>query len=286
MAGRPTQGVYNMNANPELNVDIQYLAYTHSFAKQHTLVRGFALGYHDGRTGIAKTDNRALAVRQADHKNIRIGSYGADVISALPAGRNTVDLLFWGVLQNGSWGALNQHSGAFAVEGGLKFDHVASKPWLRGGVLRTTGDNNPSDSVHNTFFQVLPTPRIYARYPFFNSMNSRDEFVQLVDKPSAKLDIRSDMHFLQLTSAADLWYQGGGAFDNKVFGYTGRPANSHAAFSSLYDVSADYAFNPHVSLGMYYAHAFGKSVVHSIYSANEDSNYGYFELTYKFSKTL
>ena len=286
MAGRATQGVFNMNANPELNVDIQYLAYTHSFAKQHTLVRGFALGYHDGRTGAAKTDNRALAARQADHHNIRIGSYGADVISAVPTGKNTVDLLFWGVLQNGRWGTLDQHSGGFAVEGGLKFDHVDSRPWIRGGMLRTTGDNNASDGTHNTFFQVLPTPRIYARYPFFNSMNSRDEFVQFVDKPTAKLDVRTDLHFLQLTSAADFWYQGGGAFDNKVFGYTGRPANNHAAFSSLYDISADYTFNPHVSLGLYYAHAFGKSVVGSIYTSDRDSNYAYFELTYKFTKAL
>jgi predicted porin len=117
-------------------------------------------------------------------------------------------------------------------------------------------------------------------------MNSKDEFIQIVDKPTAKLDIRTDLHFLQLTSPLDLWYQGGGAFDNKVFGYIGRPANGHAAFSSLYDISADYTFNPHVSLGLYYAHAFGKSAIGSIYSADRDSNYGYFELTYKFSKAL
>jgi hypothetical protein len=37
--------------------------------------------------------------------------------------------------------------------------------------------------------------------------------------------VRADLHWLQLTSKNDLWYQGGGAFDNKVFGYTGRPGN-------------------------------------------------------------
>ena len=286
MAGRATQGVYNMNANPELNVDLQYLAYTRSLAHQHVLVRGFALGYHDGRTGVVKTDNRALAVRQADHANIRIGTCGANAISAIPAGRNTVDLLFWGALQNGRWGVLNQHSGGFAAEGGFRFDHVRTTPWLRGGVLRTTGDNNPNDGVHNTFFQVLPTSRIYARDPFYNMMNSRDQFLQLIDKPARKLDLRTDLHFLQLTAPADLWYQGGGAFDNKVFGYTGRPGNNHASFSSLHDVSADYALNSQLSLGLYYAHALGKTVVASIYPADRTSNYGYFELNYKFSKPL
>jgi len=286
MAARATQGVFNMNANPELNVDLQYLAYTRVLPHVHTLVRGFALGYHDGRTGVTKTDNRALAVRQADHSNIRIGSYGLDAISAFPVGKNTVDLLFWGVLQNGQWGALQQRSAGYAVEGGLKLGGVRTRPWLRGGALRTTGDNNPADTVHNTFFQVLPTPRIYARDPFFNLMNSKDEFVQLIDKPTKKVDLRTDLHFLQLTAPADLWYQGGGAFDNKVFGYTGRPANGHGSFASMYDISTDYAINKQLSFGLYYAHIFGKSVVSSIYTTDHNSNYGYFELTYKLSKQL
>jgi hypothetical protein len=286
MAGRATQGVFNMNANPELNVDIQYLAYTRSLAHEHLLVRGFALGYHDGRTGVVKTDNRTLAARQADHGNIRTGSYGADAIAALPVGQNTVDLLFWGVLQNGQWGSLQQHSGGFASEAGYRLNQVRTTPWIRVGVLRTTGDNNANDNVHNTFFQVLPTPRVYARDPFFNLMNSKDQFLQIIDRPTKKLDLRTDLHFLQLTSSADLWYQGGGAFDNKVFGYTGRPANNHNSFSSLYDVSADYALNPQLSLNLYYAHAFGKSVVASIYPADRASNYGYFELNYKLSKPL
>ena len=286
MAGRPTKGVFNMNANGELNVDIQYLAYTRSLAREHLLVRGFALGYHDGRTGVVKTDNRALAARQSDHRNIRVGSYGADAIAAIPVGRSTLDLVLWGVLQNGQWGALSQRSGAFAVEGGMRLDHVASKPWIRGGALRSTGDNNPTDTVHNTFFQVLPTPRIYARYPFFNMMNSRDEFVQVVDKPAGKLDVRSDLHFLQLTAPGDFWYQGGGAFDNNVFGYTGRPANGHGSFASLYDISADYAVNAQLGLSFYYAHAFGRSVVQAIYPAERDSNYGFVELTYKLSRPL
>jgi hypothetical protein len=159
MAGRAIQGVFNMNANPELNVDIQYLAYSHSFARQHVLVRGFGLGYHDGRTGLAKTDNRTAAARALDHGNIRIGTYGGDMIAAVPAGKSTLDLLVWGAGQTGSWGVLGHSAGAFAVEGGIRLDRVSTKPWLRGGYLRSTGDNNSNDGTHNTFFQVLPTPR-------------------------------------------------------------------------------------------------------------------------------
>jgi hypothetical protein len=95
MAARSDQGVFNMNGNPELNVDVQYLTLTHAYAKGRILWRAFALGYHDGRTGLTKTDNRALASRLADHKNIRIGTYGGDLLASVPAGAGQFDFLFW-----------------------------------------------------------------------------------------------------------------------------------------------------------------------------------------------
>ena len=281
MAARTTQGVFNMNANPELNVDLQSLAYSKRDFGQHLLWRVFAVDYHDGRTGVTKTDNRALAVRQGDHKNIRLGTYGADALTVLPAGPGSLDLLFWGALQNGNWGALDQHAAAFATEAGFRLTHVTSKPWLRGGLFRGTGDRNSTDGVHNTFFQMLPTPRIYARFPFYNLMNSTDRFVQFIDNPTKKIEVCSDLHFLQLTSASDLWYQGGGAFDNKVFGYVGRPAGGHSSFASVADVSSDYQVTPSIALNLYYAHAFGKSVVANDYPAGKAANYGYLEVVYR-----
>ena len=285
MASRVTQGVFNTNANPELNVDLQYLAFTRRDFGQHLLWRVFATGYHDGRTAIAKTDNRALAVRQADHTNMRIGTYGADALTALPAGPGSIDLLFWSALQSGNWGALHQHAGAFSTEAGYRLTHVTTKPWLRGGIFRSTGDSNSADGEHNTFFQMLPTPRIYARFPFFNLMNSTDRFVQLVDNPTRRIELRSDLHFLKLTSTNDLWYTGGGAFDSNVFGYTGRPAAGHNSFASLADVSADTQLTASLALNLYYAHAFGKSVVAADFPAGHAANYGYFELVYRRSAT-
>jgi hypothetical protein len=40
-------------------------------------------------------------------------------------------------------------------------------------------DNENIRISHNTFFQTLPTPRVFARFPFFNLMNNEDSFVQL-----------------------------------------------------------------------------------------------------------
>jgi hypothetical protein len=281
MAGRATQGVFNMNANPELNVDVQYLAFTKSDFSSRFLWRVFAIDFHDGRTFVTKTDNRPLAARQADHKNIRVGTYGADFLTALPAGPGQIDVVFWGVLQNGNWGVLSQHSGAFATEAGYRLTAVPSKPWLRGGLFRGTGDDNNTDTVHNTFFQVLPTARAYARFPFYNLMNSTDTFAQFIDNPIKKLELRTELHFLKLTSARDLWYQGGGAYDNKSFGFAGRPAAGHNSFATVADISSDYQLTRALAVNLYYAHAYGKSIVMADYPHGPSANFGYLELVYK-----
>lgn len=280
MAARADQGVFNMNGNPELNVDIEYLALTRAEARQHLLWRVFASGYHDGRTGLTKTDNRALAARAADHANIRIGTYGGDLIAVVPAGPGQFDFLFWGAVQNGRWGSEGHSAGAAALECGFRMSRQPAAPWLRGGWFRSTGDNNPADKTHNTFFQLLPTPRLYARVPFYNLMNNTDEFVQLIDRPVKRLVLRSDLHWLQLTSGHDLWYLGGGAFDNKVFGYTGRPANGSTSLASVADISAGWQAAKTVDLNFYYGYARGKSVVKAIYPSDPDTQFGYVEFVY------
>lgn len=282
MAARADQGVFNMNGNPELNVDVQYLAFTKSDWGQRVLWRAFAIGYHDGRTGITKTDNRASAVRSADHENIRIGTYGGNLLASIPAGAGQVDFMFWGALQNGRWGALDHNANAAAVEGGYQFSRQARAAWIRGGWFRGSGDNNPTDGKHGTFFQILPTPRVYARMPFYNLMNNSDEFIQVVEKPIGKLALRGDLHWLQLTSGKDMWYSGGGAYDNKVFGYTGRPGNGLTSFASVADVSADWQTTKNIALNFYYAHVWGKSVVQKIYPDDGNAQYGYVEMVYRF----
>lgn len=281
MAGRADQGVFNMNGNPELNVDVQYLALTRSEWKQHVLWRAFATGYHDGRTGLTKTDSRALPVRSLDHRNIRIGTYGGDLIATVPAGPGQLDFLFWGALQNGRWGPQSHSGNAIALEGGYQLAKLPTVPWLRGGWFRSSGDNNPTDNNHRTFFQLLPTPRVYARLPFYNLMNNTDEFMQLIDKPTKRLTLRSDLHWLQLTSAHDLWYLGGGAYDNKVFGYIGRPANGSTSFASVVDISADWQATKDLALNLYYAYAKGKTVVATIYPEDRNMQYGYVEFVYR-----
>jgi hypothetical protein len=282
-AARSDQGVFNMNGNPELNVDVQYLAFTRS--TQHFLLRGFGIGYHDGRTGVVKTDNRPLAARKTDHDNIRLGTYGGDFAAVAPVGIGQFDFVAWGALQNGSWGTQGDGAGAGAVEGGFQLKAPTS-PWLRAGWFRSTGDGNPADNEHHTFFQILPTPRLYARMPFFNLMNDTDEFVQLIDRPTRRLALRGDVHGISLTSGKDLWYLGGGAYDNKVFGYQGRPAGGYTSLATLADISADWSATRNIDLNFYYGHATGKSVAKADYPGDPNAQFGYAEVVYRWGTPL
>ncbi len=105
--------------------------------------------------------------------------------------------------------------------------------------------------------------------------------MQIIDTPCKNLTLRSDLHWLQLTSNQDFWYQGGGAFDNKVFGYVGRTASGQSSFATVADIAANWQATKTVGVNLYYAHAFGKSVVASIYPTDSDANYGYAELVYR-----
>jgi len=290
LGARPTEGVFQLNGNDELDVDVWYAAFTKP--KKHKTGesewRAFALHYHDGRR-VLKTDNRPQALRAADADNIRITTLGGHYLGAYQAGTGKVDALLWGAGQFGSFGRLAQRSGAIAAELGYSFagSRFADKlrPWVRGGYFRSTGDGDPNDGTHGTYFQVLPTPRIYARTPFFNAMNNEDAFGQLRLKPHAKLGVRFDAHHLRLSSKQDLWYVGGGAFQQRTFGYVGRPSGGKQSLGWLFDASADVNVTARTSFTIYYGGIRGGSVQSAIYplgGANPGAHFAYLELTQKF----
>jgi len=281
MVSRADQGAFADNGNPELNVDVQYLAYSRYALHQHLLWRAFGIGYHDGRTGVLKVDNRPLAVREADRKNIRLGTYGGDFIASMPARKANFDLVGWGLLQNGSWGEQQDRAYAWLLEGGAQLRHVPTEPWLRGGYSATSGDNTPENNRHSTFFMILPSPYIYARALSYNMMNNKDGYVQLIDRPKKHLELRADLHWLRLSSSKDLWYQGGGAFNSTAFGYIGRPSGGYGSFASIADITCYWQLTSRLSFNTYYSYTKGKSVVGSDYPSGRNGQYGFAELIFQ-----
>lgn len=207
---------------------------------------------------------------------------GADVVHKIKAGLGSIDLLIWGVYQIGSWGKLNQSSYAYTAQAGYRFDQIPWEPWLRALYTFGSGDSDAHDSTHGTFFQILPTPRIYALTPIYNMMNTNDLGGQLIVNPLRNLELRSDLDALWLSSSRDRWYVGGGAFDNHLFGYTARPSFGASHLGTLIDASASWKVCPHLGLYFYAGQVFGGSVVGANFPAGRALTLGYAESTISF----
>ena len=112
-------------------------------------------------------------------------------------------------------------------------------------------------------------------------MNSTDEFVQLMDKPAKRLALRADLHWLQLTSAKDLWYLGGGAYDNKVFGLRGPSGKRRLLVGIGSRHQRRLAGDKERCAQFLLCLCQGKTVVAAIYPSDRNMQYGYVEFVYR-----
>ena len=282
-AARPTAGVFQVGGMKELDIEVYYGSYNRAVKRAHGAgsFRVFGVGYADHRTSVLKTDNRPLAVRQADHEPIALGTVGADYVHVFDTSAGKVDVLGWVVGQFGSWGTLSQRASAFVGEAGWQ-PHARLKPWIRGGYSYGSGDDDPKDGTNGTFFQLVTTPRQYARFPFYNMMNNKDLYGLVTVRPGPKVTLGSEVHRLWLASGSDLWYGGGGPFQPDTFGFAGRPSYGKTSLASVWDLSADTALTPHLALGLYYGHAFGSDVITGTFPEGPGGNFGYVETVVRF----
>ena len=281
--GFPTQGVFRLDGQASLSdVDVEYASL--SLPARSSEARLFAIRYHDGR-GLATTDNRPAPLRTAERgMDLDVNTVGGHLLHTAPVGSARADLLLWGALQSGSWGSQDHQAYAFAAEAGIQ-PPLPMRPWIRAGYARGSGDETPEATTggdHETFFQILPTPRPYARTPFYNLMNNEDAFAQLVLRPDARTTLRTDFHRLRLTQPADLWYAGGGAFDEEVFGYQGRASGGMRDLGTVVDLSLDRQLGALTSVTAYVGRVQGGDVVSRLHPSGSDGNYLYLEVTRRF----
>jgi len=280
----PTRGVFQTDGWGWNNVGFGYSSLTKPWGSgaHKAETRVLALYYDDWRS-VLKTDNRPASLRAAEFSNIKIWTAGGNSIHAIDTKAGTLDAVVWGVMQTGQWGNQRQEAYAFDVEGGFQPKILPKlKPWLRGGYSVTSGDGNATDGTHGTFFQVLPTPRPYARFPFFNMMNNIDRFGALTLRPHTKITTTSEFHSLSLQNSNDLWYVGGGAYQPWSFGYVGRNTSGKKSLANLYDTQVEYRFNPRFTFLVYYGYAQGLAAMNAIYPAGKDGSFGYGEVLVRF----
>jgi hypothetical protein len=283
MASHPTEGGFTDRAHNTMN-DID-LATVTATVKYDTLIPN-AEGrlfyyYYDDKRDIAKADNTE-AGSSKNQGNISINSFGMHLLTIKKTKSGIFDALIWGAYQDGDWGSLDHEAWAYSIEAGYQLTGIYSKPWLRVGYSASSGDDDPGDHNHGTFYQLLPTARKYALFPFYNMMNSRDLFAQIIAKPHHKLALRGDLHLLSLSEDDDRWYMGAGPTQNDgpVFGYIGRPSFGDRDLATVLELTAIMNISKHVVATAYYAHAFGNDVVSNVYTEDDDADFCYFELKF------
>jgi hypothetical protein len=284
-AGKPTFGGYELSANRQIDhVSLGGAALTAKTlpAGPPVDLRAFYLFYRDARRDPVKVDNRPQPVRAADGRSIAIQNLGGHALTVLDAGPGALDALAWIALQTGDWGALDHRAHAFALELGYQLARLPAAPWLRLGWNRASGDASPGDGDHDTFFQVLPTPRIYAQLPFYNLMNGDDLFAQLILQPHPLVNLRFDYHRLYLSESDDLAYGGGGAGNAKLFGFSGLSSLGGDSLANLVDVALTAGPWRRLSLYAYYGRAYGREVFPRAVYRDRDTNYFYVDLTWRY----
>ncbi len=173
-AAHPTTGLFDVDsAYRDLRpVGVAGLSWTvkRDTWLPNTELESFALAYRDDRS----TDHGGLP------KGVLIYTVGGSYLGVGPLGPGRVDLLLWGAGQWGRYSTLHQGAEAGMAELGYQLPWLPARPWLRLGVNAASGDTDPSDSHHGTFFNVLPTNHPYYGFAdqlaFQNLVNS---FLQL-----------------------------------------------------------------------------------------------------------
>jgi hypothetical protein len=284
VAAVPTRGVFQVDGWGWNDVAFGYASATRDFSTPSATseLRLFAIFYDDWRP-VTKVDNRPAAVKAADHGNIKITTLGGHYVGDVKTSAGIFDVMAEAAVQVGEWGVEQQRASMADLEAGFQPKMLPRlTPWLQAGYYFGSGDKNPNDNTHGTFFQLLPTPRAYARFPFFNMMNNVDRFGILTLHPHKRVTLHTEAHSLRLASGADLWYTGGGAFQPDAFGFQGRAGNGSTSLANLYDFNVDVNINAHLSVTPYYGYAQGKSVIEFLYPKGKDGHLFFLETNYRF----
>jgi hypothetical protein len=280
----PTQGGWEEDFNRTMD-DVRIAALAATMPKDSLLpgteLQGFVYNERDERRCNQRVDNTGMTASEVD---IDIYTVGAHVLGLYPVGPGQLDALLWGAVQSGDWYEQDHSAHSIAAETGYQLTATPWKPWLRTGGYYGSGDSNPNDTDHGTFFQMVPGTRKYQLFPYYDLQNIQYGFVQALLFPRKDMTIRLDYTVNYLAESSDRWYMGTGPTQNdgEIYGYIGRPSGNNDRLSQDVSVMVQYSLCQYASLNLFYAHVFGGDVVENIYSEDADADYVSAELTFRF----
>ncbi len=167
-------------------------------------------------------DSRPLTESNLGQR-LLVNSIGTSLVGIYPTGPGAVDLMLWLAYQFGDYGNQSHSALGFIAEAGYGWTQVKGAPWLRAGIARSSGDGNPGDDKHGTFFNKVPTNHKWYGYQDLSAFQNLTNFYgQFRVSPYSGVGLTFDAHLFRLTETADAWYAGSGPPNNNVFGYAAR----------------------------------------------------------------
>lgn len=220
--------------------------------------------YRDRRASTAVVDNTRSIDGPVD---VTVAAVGASHAGVSPTRAGEVDTLLWAAGEFGDWYGQPHHAASVAGEIGHRWARAPLAPWIRAGYLFASGDSDPDDGRHGTFFQMLPSSRKYALSSVYAQMNLHDVFVQVLAEPG-RVKTRLDLHRVALASGSDLWYYGSGATAStgRFFGFAGRATDGAASLGTVLEGTVEVPIKRYWSLNGYVGTMWGGSVVNRIFA--------------------
>jgi len=231
----PTQGAFEESASPTIGlVQITTASATRGG------VEGFAHHYRDTRAIAGRPDNTGARAPRAD---ISLRTIGSSLTRTLAG----FDIALWGALQRGDWYGDRHHALSASAHAGYRWSRLRAQPSVDAGVLHASGDADPNDATHGTFFPMVPTTAPSVLAGTYAQMNIRDVHVRGAAMPHDRLSVSASLHRLSLASRQDRWYSGTGAtaFAGNYFGYSSRPSTLATSLGTAVLVATDVSVAPH-----------------------------------------
>jgi hypothetical protein len=210
----PTQGAFEESASPTIG-RVQLTTVSASRSGWEL----FAHNYRDRRAIGGRPDNTGAREPRAD---IALQTVGSAIARAVAG----VNVHLWGAIQRGDWYGDEHRALSASAEAGYRWPRFGAQPAISAGVLYASGDEDPNDSRHGTFFPMVPTTVPSVLAGTYALMNLRDVYVRGGVTPHDRLSLSAEVHRLSLVNRQDRWYSGTGAtaFAGSYFGYSSRPS--------------------------------------------------------------
>lgn len=248
-AARPTTGVFDADSAYRPQRDLVYggAAFTAKRGEwlPNTELGAFAIAYDDDRAPTAG----------GIPGGVDVYTIGASAVGVYPLGAAQIDGIAWVAGQTGDYGPNEHGAWALVFEAGVQLPKVFAKPWLRVGANVASGDSDPADGEHETFFNLLPTNHLY--YGFADQLafqNLKNLFVQVRLAPHEKIGINAFVHYFSLMEADDARYVGTGAFNRTSFGYVAAASGGARTVGVEYDLVATLALHKTTTLELGVSH--------------------------------